>query len=425
MAFVSFALPDQVALFSAKPDAGLLVAALALLGAWGSGRGVLVGFFMVAPLALKITWLHFALAMAPVLAVEWWRGRPAGLRPGPLGVGLVAGALTAAPVAVKNLVFFGNPLHPAQIGPLRSTFWSERMEAYWHQVSGAAGSASEYVATLRGLPLSFAWNGFLFALPLLVLALAGLFLSRKARGPAEPATRAARAAAVRAAAGFVSFVLLWPLFFRAGIYPRFVFAGFAFVVVLSLFGLDRERAWIAALVDRSRVSRALALGALLLFLPAALNADLPEKLSRMSRWILLSEQEFLAEGPPDWQLVRDLRVVNAHRRQAFPGAGFGSRITLVDVKGTYLLDGAGLSVGGYEYEWHRAAGGASECLWAFLERLDVAYLFTRQPGFGHWPVEYRAVLPQLEPLDRAGRVLHADPDLVRRRAGDPDCAPGR
>jgi hypothetical protein len=241
----------------------------------------------------------------------------------------------------------------------------------------------------------------------------------------EPSTPTARPAVVRSATGLASFVLLWPLLVRAGIYPRFVFAGFAFVVVLSVFVLDRELAWIASLVDAARVSRVFTLGAALLLLPAVLNGGLPEKLSRMSRWMFLSEKQFLAEGPPDWQLVRDLRVVNAHRRRVFPDARFGSRVTLVDIRGTYLLDGAGLSVGSHEYEWHRAPGAASECLWAFLRRLDIAYAFTRQPGFDHWPREYRSILPQLEALDATGRVLYADPDLVRRRAADPDCAPGR
>jgi len=241
----------------------------------------------------------------------------------------------------------------------------------------------------------------------------------------EPSTPTARPGVVRSATGLASFVLLWPLFFRAGVYPRFVFAGFAFVVILSVFALDRELAWIASLVDAPRVSRACTLGAALLLVPAVLNGALPEKLSRMSRWMFLSEEQFLAEGPPDWQLVRDLRVVNAHRRRVFPDARFGSRVTLVDIRWTYVLDGAGLSVGSHEYEWHRARGAASECLWAFLRRLDIAYAFTRQPGFHHWPREYRSILPQLEALDATGRVLYAEPDLVWRRAADPECAPGR
>jgi hypothetical protein len=424
LAFVSFALPDQQALVSAKPDVSLLVAALVLLEAWASGSGVLVGFFLVAPLALKITWLHFALSLSPVLVFEGWRGRPAGLRLVPLAAGLLAGAAASAPIIAKNLVFFGNPLHPVQLGPLRSTFWSERMEAYWQQVSGAAGSVADYVATLRGLPVGLTWSGYLFVLPLLLVAIAVLLLVRRPGGSIEPATATARTTVVRALAGIASFVLLWPLFFRAGIYPRFVFAGFAFAVILSMFVLDREWARIASLSDRVLVSRVLTLGAVLLFLPAALGGALPQKLTRMGRWMLVSEEHFLTEGPPDWQLVRDLRVVNVHRRRASPGVGFGRRLTLADVKGTYLLDGAGLSVGSYEYEWHRAPGPASECLWAFLERLDVAYVFTRQPGFAHWPREYRSILGQLEPLDGEGRVLHADPDLVRRRAAGPDCPAG-
>ena len=50
----------------------------------------------------------------------------------------------------------------------------------------------------------------------------------------------------------------------------------------------------------------------------------------MGRWMFVSEERFLTEGPPDWRLVRDLQMVNAHRRRAYPDARFGSRITLVD-----------------------------------------------------------------------------------------------
>ncbi len=90
-----------------------------------------------------------------------------------------------------------------------------------------------------------------------------------------------------------------------------------------------------------------------------------------------------------------------------------------------MLDGAGLGVRSHEYEWHREPGAASECPWAFLKRLDVAYAFTRQRGFDHWPREYLTMLPQLEPLDATGRALYVELVLVRRRAADPACAPGR
>jgi hypothetical protein len=423
LAFVSFAIPDQEALFDAKPDAALLVAALALIAAWSSGQGFPLGFFLVAPLALKVTWLHFALAVTPVLLVAWWRRRPAARWLAAVGAGLAVGAATVVPIAVKNVLFLGNPLHPAQLGPFRSSFWSEGMAAYWQRVSGAASTASEFGATLAHLPVSLAWNASYFFLPLLLLVLPGL-LWRERRGDGPPIVPGRRHAVAFSAAGLTVFVLLWPFFFRASIYARFVFAGFAFVVVLSLWVLDQQIPRIASLVDTPYAPRAVALGSALLLLPAVFNGDVPDHVSRMGRWMLLTEERFLAEGPPEWQMVRDLRVVNAHRRRVFAGAPFGRRVTLVDMSGTYLLDGASLGVGGREYEWHRAQGGGGECLWGFLGRMDVTYVFTRQPGFDHWLPEYRSILPRLERLDAAGRVLYADPELVQLEATAPGCTGG-
>jgi hypothetical protein len=397
------------------------VAALALIAAWISGRGFLLGFFLVAPLALKVTWLHFALAVTPVLLIAWWKSRPAALRPGAVGAGLAVGAVTIAPIALKNVLFLGNPLHPAQLGPFQSSFWSEGMAAYWQRVSGAAGTVSEFGAALGDLPVSLAWNAFYFFLPPLLLALPVLLRRGKRRGGGPLIVPRARQAVALSAAGLTAFVFLWPLFFRATIYARFVFAGFAFVVVLSLWALDREIPNIASLVDAPSAPRVIALGSALLLLPALLNGGLYDHVSRMARWMLLTEERFLAEGPPEWQMVRDLRVVNAHRRRVFAGAPFGRRVTLVDMSGTYLLDGASLGVGGREYEWHRAQGGGGECLWGFLGRMDVSYVFTRQGGFDHWPPEYRSILPRLEPIDAAGRVLYADPHLVQREATAPGC----
>jgi hypothetical protein len=417
--YLAFTLPEEQAVMNAKPDVVLFVAGLCLQLAIALARSPglqarpltegLLGFLLVAPFALKSTWLLGACAIGAATLVT----APAVLRRRAVWAGAGLGLLAVAPYIAKNVRFFANPLHPVQFGPFRSTFWGAGLESYYRFVEGAR-SASRYLAELAAAPGVLLTSGLeAVAVPLLAvgLALAGLLLS----GGADRLSLPRAVLAGRAAVALAVFVLLWPVAMPVHLYPRYYYVAFSLIAAIALDLL----AWAWPLLGARPASSFAAI--LVLLVVPLLNAGFPAKAARLSTGLLMETRAFAAGSTPTGPFFSRLQTVNEHRRRAFPGARFASRIALTDTPSTYFLDSASLAVGGREYEsyrgWTRAA-----CGWRLLEALDVAYVVSIEQPFAQWPREITALLPQLAPLDASGRVFFADPALVRQRAAaDPAC----
>jgi hypothetical protein len=424
---VAFTLPEEQAVINAKPDVVLFVAglclqlAVALLASrGGEARPVvetLAGFLLVAPFALKSTWLLGACAIGAASVVMALARREAlALVAGRrwVWIGAALGLFAATPYVAKNVRFFGNPLHPVQFGPFRSAFWGAGLETYYRLVEGAR-STSRYFAELAAAPTALVTSGLeAIVVPLLAvgLALAGLL------GAREPDRRFPPARIVlagRAALALAFFLLLWPVAMPVHLYPRYYYVAFSLTTAIALDML----AWAWPLL-RARRASSLAATVLLLAVPL-MNAGVPGKAKRLARGMLMETRAFVDRAASTGPFFSRLRAVNEHRRRAFPGARFASRIALTDTPSTYFLDSASLAVGGREYVSYRGWTG-TVCAWRLLERLDVAYVVGIEQPFAQWPREITALLPQFTPLDDAGRVLFADPALVRRKAAtDPAC----
>jgi hypothetical protein len=418
-----FSIPEPTALVNAKPDPLILVAALAVIELSSGPRhedsrglhGFLLGFLLVAPLALKITWALFLCAgfLAWLFLLVIRRPPPSPARRF-FVTGVLVGLLASVPYLLTNWKFFGNPLHPAQFGPfLRSTYWGESFSLYHNEVAGRAASAPEYLATLAHLVPMLSWHLYSMLTPVLLILLAALLRGQR---PGPIGTRGATVLRHAIVAG-AFFLLSWPVFFRSNIYPRFLYPGVALVLVALLGVLDRTLRWGGAPPATGMPPawlRRLAVAAL--FLPVALADGLPRQVAFMARFGLVGRERLLAEGPPEWRMARDLLLVNQHRRRVSPAAGYFARTTLLDMEGSYLLDSAAFRLWSREYQWLESPQGkGAECPWLTLSRLDVAYLRTRF-RFELWPESYRRVIRLLPALDDSGRIRYLDPQLLASRA---------
>lgn len=433
VAWAMFSIPDPVALANAKADPLILLCALAVLELSAGPRrtdsrtlhGLLLGFLLLAPLALKLTWAPFLLALGlawlVLLAIRRPPPRP---EPRSFAAGLLLGLLAGAPYFLNNWRFFGNPLHPAQAGPFRSSYWSESFGHYYDDVAGRATSVAEYFASLTNMVPLLSFHLYAMFVPVLLI-LAGALL--RGRRPAAPGARAATLLR-HALSALALFVLTWPLFFRFNIFPRYVYAGVALVLAVLLGVIDRSLAPSPAAPAPARPSgwlAGLALAALLL--PAALS-ELPRQVAFMARFAPAGRERLFVDGPPEWRLARDLNVINQHRRRAAAGSGFYEQTALVDTEGTYHLDSAGFRLWSREYVLlDSALGRQGQCPWLTLSRLDVAYLRTRS-SFEQWPEPYRDVIGRLPALDDTGRTLYLAPGVLEALIADePACrerAPG-
>jgi hypothetical protein len=423
--YVAFSLPEEQAVLNAKPDVVLFVAALALqlaiarLEAPVGERPLneaIAGFLLVAPFTLKSTWLLGASAIGAATVLIGLARRDATLAPFRrrwFWIGCLAGLFAVIPYVAKNVRFFGNALHPVQVGPFRSTFWGTGLESYYRLVEGAR-SGRRYLGQLADAPRLLALSGLeAIAVPMLAV---GLALALSLRMTNRPAARPApTTVGLRAALALAAFILLWPIAMPVEIYPRYYFPAFGLVAAIALEGL----AW-AWPVLRLRRAASVAAAALLLA-PAAIEGGFATKARRMLQGALAETRGFVAGSGPGGPSLTRAEVVNEHRRRVFPDARFSTRIALTDSAATYFLDSAGLAVGGREYLTYRGWTGAV-CAWRLLESVDAAYVVGIEQPFAQWPREITALLPQLTPLDASGRVFFADPGLVHRKAAtDPAC----
>jgi hypothetical protein len=385
---VIFAIPDHEVLVSSKPDPLLICYALAVFYLVFSERVpekprfFLLAFFICAPASFKLTWIHFLFAAgAALLVLVLTRKLPLNLAVfRQLAGGGLAAFLVALPFLIRNFIFFGNPVHPVQAALFRSSYWTAGFDSYWQEVSGKALTAADYVAMLPRLPL--AWGKVNVWLLVIILGVAVVGWRNLRRNAPERSREF-----VVWGVTLVGFILLWPMFYRTDIYPRFVYPVLAVAVsaVLMLSGK-------AQLNSRQ---------ALVLLLPILFNTSLEVKLHRISRAYAEPDSFFSGDRLPyrHWGIDQ---VLNQHRAQMFPGAGYREHRVLSDSHIGYFLDTERIDFTSPDYTFHRqesAAESGNDCIWHLVRKYDVAYLRAVFDPFDSWPAELADLAKAAVPVD--------------------------
>jgi hypothetical protein len=393
--YMVFAVPEHEAIFNAKPDILLLLFALGAMVSWHKMResprlgSFMLGAYLVAPLGLKVTWIHFLLALGLALGLSLRHHRQR-FSWGPLGLGLLFGGLIALPQVVKNFYFFGNPLHPSQFGPLHSRIWGTMWDEYWATVDHRAHAMGSY---LRILVLN---------IPAVLLRLrwflVGFLIVRfSPKNMAEEQESDVSSIALKA---FLLYLILWPIFYDQNIYDRFVYPLFALAIMGLLSTLRGRRlyAWQVAV--------------LCFVIP--LNGSLDAKVNRMvTRGGETVPQYFSQHGEP-LNHHPNQTLVNEHRRNYAPDADFMHSIVLTDTRMTYFLDSQGIDISGPDYQWialKMGLDGTREQALRFARCYHISYIHRHYLPFADWPKELQPLIAVGEPLNSEGSVLVLPEDL--------------
>ncbi|MEY4066140.1 MAG: hypothetical protein RIR26_2348, partial [Pseudomonadota bacterium] len=259
---------------SAKPDFVKVAAAMAIVAAQtlaSRERFFMTFFFLVAGMAFKVTWVHTALALSTGLIFILPRHFNRSVI-----VSSVAGALLGLvcvfPVFVKNILIFGNPIHPQQAGPFKSTLVTEAFFKYWTPIAGAPKGFAETLRNIGNVP----WQHIAYYNPFIpgLLLLGVLCFKQKKLGlqviqKSFPWVLA-----------WVAYLVLWGILLRFDISNRFVAVGCIFPLILTVQGLRLSEA-------QPRVMT------LVIALPLLLNGAFEVKMRRMVKGALLSYSDYV------------------------------------------------------------------------------------------------------------------------------------
>lgn len=369
--FVLMASPTYDMVTNAKPDILTIPCVLAVALTLVRREWIAFGFCAMAPMALKPTWAHagVAAAAALVMALQPGARRERGPLSGALtrvAAGALLGALVALPVWIENVRFFGNPLHPAQIGPFHSTFWSEAMAAHWAQATAKPPGIGGYLQALLDVLWRAPWGAKFILAPTLLALVFGRVRTFTGASPYVAAVAA--------------YVLVWPLLFGANTYARFVypFAAIALIATLYAFHTLRDKRWLPWL----------------LLVPAVANGSLEVKVMQLAKALPLSVDELYATFPSPMPERNVYEMINEHRRQHHPEAGLRDARILSDNNSAYHYDGQIVRYSAYEFPL------------LSQERLDVRYLFSWKVPFSQWPTALQSLIATGTPVDPEGRVLY-------------------
>lgn len=398
-AFGFFAILVNESFINAKPDSLLFPAAflwLVHLNSCLKGQReswLWLGFFMSAPLALKVSWLQFVLVQG-ILGIVYvrplWRQRDTKY----FLLGLLLGFLLFLPVAVKNFIFFGNPLHPAQQPLWPSLRWNDDMAWYWENVRKKAQSLPMY--------FEYQWQNLVYFVPrtwLYWLPWTFLLFIPKFRG----AVSQFRREFVIFFISLVSFYLLWPVFFEPGVETRFITPLFGVLFFASCFLAQSVKVphWVLSAV---------------LLLPLVYDSGVERKLKELAKSAFLSREEFYAKFSPHLRDGIESLSINLHRQQNYATAKMNEKIVLTDVPSAYFLDALAMSMDGYDFRHYYNAHQDlyKSCPEAFFARFDVAYVYDHLAEKQKWPELVKQVIPQLEGLDELGKTFFV-PEQVRQK----------
>ena len=259
---------DRECLYSAKPDYLLIPLTITVVGllSWllepsrkssafqaveskdsvfqSMHLSFVLGFLLTAGVAIKITWIHLALACflgsILFLMVTGSKHRIIWTR---LFFGLMSGALIAIPVLAKNYYYFDDPLYPAATPGFLSRYRLAFVDYYWLHNSSPARSLKQFLFFFLSLPKVLLINyGFLF----LALGISAVpsWRSLKTKIPGKTFLSFLN----RPSLYILSiYILLWPLLHQVEIFPRFVIPIVAILVwEIAYHTIDTKRLYLAA-----------------------------------------------------------------------------------------------------------------------------------------------------------------------------------
>lgn len=400
---VIFESGDHEALINSKPDYVLMMSSMLILAfAVGGSRMLnpaLAGFLLVGGIGFKITWLHFA-ACAPVIM---WRcsGKDRDTTLRQLGFLLFGGAVALPcllPWAIKNLQFFGNPLHPAQSPAWHSTMWDATFDSYWRNVARKPSTPGEFLANALQVVRKLPERWGLAAVTLLLVTLVSV-RSRAAMEREEDRIR--RRGWIALGSCLAIYVAAWGVFYKAAIFNRFVAPTFAFPLLLT---------WWAVKQIPGRVQRAVTL---CLMIPVVANAQLEVSVPRIARSTIMTWLEYARTLRGPMEKVPDLLDLAADRATRFPGASFTKATLMSDFPFNYYGPSAFWITGDVVTAWQMRQAGVDPVTgdgMEFLRKMDIKYVWITEPGqMGQIPPAIRAVLPGLRRIPSRTGTLHVLP----------------
>lgn len=409
LVFVLFSTPSRVMISNAKIEPVLLIVSFVLLTHLIKISdqkiklvSLFVGFLYFAPLSTKLTWIHFMVAFGAMLFIRVFLARKLNISRTWFFAGAALGSLLSLPCLIKNYFFFGNIFHPIQTGFFQSDYWSDDFSRYWQQVSGKAQTVRDYVSELILIPGSLLYETRYY-ICFLFIGLVGCRLI-KSKTYSNDSSRFLLNAVIVLLTG----LLVWPLFFRHDIYPRFYYAFVGVIAVISVVGL--------APVLSGRKS------AFLLLLPAIVGGQLEVKLKNIILAASSGVSDFYVAMGRTGRYQSDYDEINQHQiRVKKAEAETADAVVLADDIQGYFLQGLIIRWDSPDFfetvnRWQDQQKGSSECLWDFLGDMKVRYLHAFNQPFANWPDVWAPVIAQSEIIGSTGRIRFlSDSTLAQQR----------
>ena len=353
---VFYTFPERMALTNAKPDGffipiTLLILARSFFVERNKKNAGITAFLLTIPLALKISWLHAAF---PLTLLVWWKFRT---KIPQLFKGHLLGGLAFVPIAAKNTLFFGNPLHPSQSPLFQSSFWNHAMDHYWYISTGPSRDLTTYFTQLMKIVAQFP-QFFGIALAFLTIF---LLLTRSSQSLIHIIKQEAL---VVTFAAWGIFVLCWPIFFSHDIGPRFVapFWGFAaFIFASTIHYAQGQKNFL-------QLKRVQTLLILVLLATSRLDVHVRDIYS----YIALGSPFDISQKPV-YQAYREQIKLNKHRQHTFPNAQYHQKTVLSSTPMLYFSDAMGIVYKGYEYLYWQEK--LQTDLAGMIKKFDIAYAY--------------------------------------------------
>lgn len=406
-ALVIYAHTELEPVISAKPDFVLVATALAIVAAQKlpqRQRFFFSFFFLSAGVSFKVTWFHAAAALGcGVIASLWYERNSLRLnQPWKQSVitalaALTFGALCVVPVFYKNILFFGNPIHPTQAGPLKSFVATDSFLQYWETVTGRPQGLFDTLTNIgRVLPQSI-----MLMKPLGILLLCCLYFPVKKilrhRYPLKGKLDKFIRSSTPWIAAWLMYLVIWGILFRFDIYNRFIAVGSIFPLLLI-----------------TRLARCLpsaSVFAACLLTPFVINAAAEVKIRRIWKGAMQTYSEYSNDNfAPSVQDFREARIIEEHASKKF-GETWRETCNIFSNKPNhYFYNTRFIAFDDQNFEYHIRAFGREKfelCPWAYFKEGKFCYLIaTHEYEFSRWP----------EPLQSL--VKAADENIARGENAD-------
>lgn len=371
-AFAIYSFPERMAITNSKPDYFLapiaFITTLIIYSGASSQLLLFIGLILGFSLMIKITWIHFALSLSIIFLFQAIRKKT--IKPlKSVFLGILGGTALGSIFLIKNHIFYGNAVHPAQIWFLTSDFFSPTYERFWTEIGSKPTTLKDLIHTYIQIPLVIIKHYFWLIIPL-VISIIETFKSSHRKTPNTYVVCV-----------LVVYVFLWPAFYGANIFPRFIspLAGL-FLLLTCLYFNQKSKIVLASF-----------------FLPMLLNSSVEVYLDKMYKYGTLGPEEFLANIHPSQKSQSKIFMINKHIKN-HPSCH--NSLTLSDYNDGYFLNGGLLKVDGFQNEiyWknHKAAGGT---LVDYLSFMNICYFFSDKKAIKDWPKPFNTLESMSEEID--------------------------